>query len=66
MNDKRIQQVLEIEQRAQEIYNEAVNKAKQLPIQAEAEEKIHHAEAIAAGNMNRAVTDVLSRVAGKE
>ena len=35
MNDKRIEQILEIEKQAQAIYAEAVNEAEQIPIQAE-------------------------------
>lgn len=35
MNEKRIQQVLEIEQQAQSVYQAAINEAKQLPAQAE-------------------------------
>ncbi|HXF85359.1 MAG TPA: hypothetical protein VNK49_08220 [Anaerolineales bacterium] len=37
MNEKHIQQVLEIEKRAQEIYDAAVREAQQLPLAAEQE-----------------------------
>ena len=37
MNDKRIEQILEIEKQALAIYTEAVNEAEQLPILAEKE-----------------------------
>ncbi|HVN16719.1 MAG TPA: hypothetical protein VMT73_13325 [Anaerolineales bacterium] len=37
MNEKRIQQVLEIERQAQELYDKAVQNAQQLPVQAEQE-----------------------------
>ena len=40
MNEKRIQQVLDIEQQAQGIYQAAVNEAKQLPVQAEQEAQV--------------------------
>lgn len=103
MNEKRIQQVLDIEKQAQNVYDEAVNEAKQIPLQAEqeaqamidnaraeaeeearkiveqaksdtetrrileeAEEKVNKAEQLAKQNLNRAVTEVLSIIAGKE
>ena len=103
MNEKRIQQVLDIEKQAQTVYDSAVNEAKQLPLQAEQEaqvilnqaradaeqqakdmvaqahseaeskkimddvqEKITKSEALARQNFRRAVTEVLSRVVGKE
>jgi vacuolar-type H+-ATPase subunit H len=37
LNDKRIEQILEIEKQAQAIYDQAVNEAEQLPVQAEKE-----------------------------
>ena len=40
MNDKRIQQVLDIEQEAQGLYKAALEDAKQLPIQAEQESQM--------------------------
>lgn len=103
MNEKRIQQVLDIEKQAQAVYEEAVNEAKQIPLQAEqeaqamidnaraeaesearkiveqaksetetqriledADEKVNKAELLAKQNFNRAVTEVLSHIAGKE
>ncbi len=103
MNEKRIQQVLEIEKQARAAYEEAIKKAKEMPAQAEqdallivekarteaeaqakqmlekaqsgeesarilsqTEENIRHAETVANRNFDRAVSFVLSRVAGKE
>lgn len=103
MNEKRIQQVLDIEKQAQSVYDQAVNDAKQLPIQAEqdaqamvekaradaeaeakqlvaqaqseteskrilddAQEKVNQVESLAQQNFNRAVTEVLSHIVGKE
>jgi hypothetical protein len=37
MNENRIQQVLEIEKQAQEVYEKAVREAQQLPVEAEKE-----------------------------
>lgn len=103
MNEKRIQQVLDIEKQAQTVYDSAVNEAKQIPLQAEqeaqaivaqarteaekqakdmvtqahseaesqkilddAQAKITKSEALARQNFRRAVTEVLSRIVGKE
>lgn len=103
MNEKRIQQVLDIEKQAQMVYEAAVNEARQIPLQAEqeaqaliektradaereareiiekarseseskrimddAQERINKAESLARQHFSRAVTEVLSRVAGKE
>jgi vacuolar-type H+-ATPase subunit H len=103
LNDKRIQQILEIEMQAQTTYQQAVDEAGALPLQAEKEaqafieksrseaeeearkllsnaqcedecaqiqaevqEKVHRAEILAAGNMDHAVSYVLSRVIGRE
>jgi vacuolar-type H+-ATPase subunit H len=103
LNEKRIQQVLDMEKQAQAVYESAVNEARQLPLQAEqeaqaliekaradaekearemvekarseteskrimddAQERINKAESLARQHFSRAVTEVLSRVAGKE
>ncbi len=102
MNEKRIQQVLEIEKQANAVREAMVSEAAQLPSQAEKEsqalieksradaereareiiakaqaqeetakimtqvhEKIQQTEALAHGNLNRAVAYVLARVVGK-
>ncbi len=103
MNEKRIQQVLDIEQQARAVYESAVEEAKRLPdhaeqesqamlqrareeaereakqviqkaqgeeesaqIMAQAEEKVRRMDNLAHGNFDRAVSDVLYRVVGKE
>lgn len=103
MNEKRIQQVLDIERQAKSLHESALNDARQLPAQAEeeaqqiiekarrdaeaeasqlltkaqsqeesnrilaeAEEKIRRMDTIARRNLDRAVTDVLCQIAGKE
>ncbi len=40
MNEKRVQQVLEIEKQAQAAYETAVNEAKEIPLQAEQEAQL--------------------------
>ena len=103
MNEKKIQQVLDIEKRADEIQEQARKEAAQIPLQAEqeaaaliakartaaeeearkliasakaeeecarimtdAENQVKHTEALASGNLSRAVTYVLNRVIGRE
>ena len=102
VNEKHIQQVLDIEKQAQEIHESAMKEAQQLPVTAEqeaqaliekaraeaeqkaremvsgvkadeesarilaeAEEKNKQFEAVAAGNLDRAVNYVLDRVIGR-
>lgn len=103
MNEKNIQQVLEIEKRARAAYEQAINEAKEIPRQADQEsqlliekaraeaeaqarkliesaqsedesarilsqanENVRRSETVAARNFDRAVSELLCRVVGKE
>jgi vacuolar-type H+-ATPase subunit H len=103
LNEKNIQQVLEIEKRARAAYEQAINEAKEIPRQADQEsqlliekaraeaeaqarkliesaqsedesarilsqanENVRRSETVAARNFDRAVSELLCRVVGKE
>ena len=68
MNEKHIQQVLEIEKQAQEIYDTAVKEAQQLPIIAEQESQviISKAKAEAEAEARRIVANAQSEDESKK
>lgn len=68
MNDKRIQQVLDIEQQARGVYEAAVNDARQIPAQAEQEAQalIDKARADAEAEAQKRIASAKSGEEGKQ